>query len=118
MSKRKRAVSASTAASPGVSRSMSSVATPAVWGASATTCEEVDADASVRVLVLRGAGGRAFVSGTDISQFSAFTTAEDGLAYERELERRVARLERVAKPVIAQIEGYALGGGFSLAAAC
>src|SRR5436190_21271381 len=82
------------------------------------TCEEVDADGSVRVLVLRGAGGRAFVSGTDISQFTAFTGAEDGLAYERELERRVARLERVAKPVIAQIEGYAVGGGFSLAAAC
>ena len=82
------------------------------------TCEEVDADASVRVLVLRGAGGQAFVSGTDISQFTAFTGAEAGLAYERELERRVARLERVAKPVIAQIEGYAVGGGFSLAAAC
>ncbi|HEY3064245.1 MAG TPA: enoyl-CoA hydratase/isomerase family protein [Methylomirabilota bacterium] len=80
------------------------------------TCEEVDADDSVRVLVLRGAGGKAFVAGTDISQFQAFKTAEDGLEYERGGDRRVGRLERVTKPVIAQIEGYAVGGGFGLAA--
>jgi enoyl-CoA hydratase/carnithine racemase len=82
------------------------------------TCEEVDADDSVRVLVLRGAGGQAFVAGTDITQFTAFTTAGDGLAYERELERRIARLERVSKPVIGQIQGAAVGGGFGIAAAC
>ena len=82
------------------------------------TCEQVDADDSVRVLVLRGAGGKAFIAGTDIAQFTAFTTAADGLAYERELERRVARLERVAKPVIAQIQGFATGGGLEIAAAC
>ena len=80
------------------------------------TCEEVDADDSVRVLVLRGAGGKAFVAGTDISQFQVFKTAEDGLEYERGGDRRVGRLERVTKPVIAQIEGYAVGGGFGLAA--
>jgi len=81
------------------------------------TCEEVDADDTVRVLVLRGAGGKAFVAGTDISQFTAFETAEDGLAYERGGDRRVGRLERVRKPVIAQIQGYAVGGGFGIAAA-
>jgi enoyl-CoA hydratase/carnithine racemase len=82
------------------------------------TCEEVDADDSVRVLVLRGAGGRAFVAGTDISQFKAFRTAEDGIEYERDGERRIGRLERVRKPVIAQVQGYAVGGGFGIAAAC
>ena len=82
------------------------------------TCEQVDADDSVRVLVLRGAGGKAFIAGTDIAQFTAFTAADAGLAYERELERRVARLERVAKPVIAQIQGFATGGGLEIAAAC
>jgi enoyl-CoA hydratase len=81
------------------------------------TCEEVDADDSVRVLVLRGAGGKAFVAGTDISQFKAFQTAEDGIQYEKDGERRIGRLERVRKPVIAQIEGYAVGGGFGIAAA-
>ena len=81
-------------------------------------CDEVDADDSVRVLVLRGAGGKAFVSGTDISQFTAFATAEDGIAYERDGDERMDRLERVGKPVIAQIEGYAVGAGFKIAAAC
>jgi enoyl-CoA hydratase/carnithine racemase len=82
------------------------------------TCEEVDADDSVRVLVLRGAGGKAFVAGTDISQFKTFKTAEDGIQYERDGERRTSRLERVGKPVIAQIEGFAVGGGFAIAAVC
>jgi enoyl-CoA hydratase/carnithine racemase len=81
-------------------------------------CDEVDADDSVRALVLRGAGGKAFVAGTDISQFTTFATAEDGIAYERDGDERMDRLERVTKPVIAQIEGYAVGAGFKIAAAC
>src|SRR3990170_8345688 len=79
-------------------------------------CEEVDADDSVRVLVLKGAGGKAFVAGTDISQFTQFQGAEDGLKYERDGDKRAGRIARVTKPVIAQIEGYAVGGGFGLAA--
>ncbi len=82
------------------------------------TCEEVDRDDTIRVFVLRGAGGKAFVAGTDIGQFRAFETAEAGIAYERDGDARMARLERVRKPVIAQIEGYAVGGGFRIAAAC
>jgi enoyl-CoA hydratase/carnithine racemase len=81
-------------------------------------CEEVDADDSVRVLVLRGAGGKAFVAGTDIGQFKVFDRAEDGIAYERDGDKRMARLEAVRKPVIAQIEGFAVGGGFRIATAC
>ena len=80
------------------------------------TCEEVDADESVRVLVLKGAGGKAFVAGTDISQFSEFKTGEDGLKYEREGNERMGRIARVSKPVIAQIEGFAVGGGLGIAA--
>ncbi len=81
-------------------------------------CDEVDADDSVRVLVLRGAGGKAFVAGTDIAQFEVFETAEEGIRYERDGDERMDRIERVRKPVIAQIEGYAVGGGFRIAAAC
>jgi enoyl-CoA hydratase/carnithine racemase len=79
-------------------------------------CEEADADDAVRVLVLKGAGGKAFVAGTDISQFTDFKGAEDGLRYERDGDRRTGRLARVSKPVIAQIEGPAVGGGFGIAA--
>ncbi|MEO6408703.1 MAG: enoyl-CoA hydratase/isomerase family protein [Burkholderiaceae bacterium] len=80
------------------------------------TCVEVDADESVRVLVLKGAGGKAFVAGTDISQFSEFKSGEDGLKYERDNNHRTGRVARVCKPVIAQIEGVAVGGGFGIAA--
>jgi enoyl-CoA hydratase/carnithine racemase len=85
------------------------------------TCEEVDADESIRVLVLKGAAGKdgrvnAFVAGTDISQFTRFEGAEDGLRYERDGDQRSGRIARVKKPVIAQIQGYAVGGGLAIAA--
>ena len=79
-------------------------------------CEEVDADDSIRVLVLKGAGGKAFVAGTDIGQFTEFKSGEDGLRYERDADQRMGRIARVKKPVIAQIQGYAVGGGFGIAA--
>jgi enoyl-CoA hydratase len=91
------------------------------WGMYARlqeVCDAVDADDAVRVFVVRGAGGKAFVSGTDISQFTAFESADDGIRYERDGDACIDRLERVRKPVIAQIEGYAVGAGFKIAAAC
>ena len=78
-------------------------------------CEEVDADDGIRVLVLKGAGGKAFVAGSDISQFTKFQGSEDGLRYEHDNDRRSGRVARVRKPVIAQIEGVAVGGGFGIA---
>jgi len=80
------------------------------------TCEEVDADDSVRVLVLKGAGGKAFVAGTDIGQFTEFKSGEDGLRYESDNEKRAGRLAILKKPVIAQIQGFAVGGGLGIAA--
>lgn len=82
------------------------------------TCERVDTDATVRVLLLRGAGDRAFVAGTDISQFEAFKSEQDGLDYEAQMDRIIGRLEAVTKPTIALIRGYAVGGGASIALAC
>ena len=79
-------------------------------------CEEVDNDDAIRVLVLKGAGGKAFVAGTDISQFTKFKGAEDGLKYERDGDKRSGRISKVKKPVIAQIEGVCVGGGFGIAA--
>lgn len=81
-------------------------------------CESLDQDEAVRVVVVQGAGERAFVAGTDISQFRAFQTEEDGVEYEERLERFVGRLESLGKPTIAKIRGYAVGGGASLALAC
>jgi enoyl-CoA hydratase len=81
-------------------------------------CERADTDDSVRVLVLRGAGGRAFVAGTDIAQFLEFTSGDDGIAYEERITRVVNRLEDVTVPTVAAVEGACVGGGLALAAAC
>jgi len=81
-------------------------------------CERVDRDAAVRVLVFRGAGGKAFVAGTDIAQFQEFKNREDGLKYEERLDHVLERLERVTKPTIAQVEGVAAGGGCAIALTC
>lgn len=81
-------------------------------------CDRVDDQPDVRVLVLRGAGGKAFVAGTDIAQFRAFRSAQDGIDYERRIDAVLDRLERVAAPTIAQIDGVATGGGCAVAAAC
>jgi enoyl-CoA hydratase/carnithine racemase len=90
----------------------------AMYEAVVEACERVDRDESIRVLVLRGAGGKAFVAGTDISQFQTFTDRQDGLKYEERLDRVLDRLERVTKPTIAQVEGVAAGGGCAIALVC
>ena len=82
------------------------------------TCERVDADDSIRVLVLRGAGDKAFVSGTDIRQFLAFKTREDALGYEARLEKSIGRLYAMKTPTIAMLQGDAVGGGLFMAISC
>ena len=89
----------------------------AMYEALVEACDQVDAAPDVRVFVLRGAAG-TFVSGTDIAQFTTFERPDDGLAYERQLDAVIDRLERVKKPTIAQIEGVAAGGGCAIAFAC
>jgi enoyl-CoA hydratase len=81
-------------------------------------CGRLDADASVRVVILRGAGDRAFVSGTDIRQFQSFKTRDDALAYEARISRVLNRIAGLTKPTIAMIQGDAVGGGLFMALAC
>ena len=81
-------------------------------------CEQLRADASVRVVTFRGAGGQAFVAGTDIEQFKAFRSGEDGVAYEQQIDECIARLESLPMPTVAVIEGWTIGGGLAIATAC
>ncbi len=81
-------------------------------------CERADESDDIRVLVLRGAGDKAFVAGTDISQFASFTSGDDGIAYEEGITRVVNRLEDVTVPTVAAVRGYCVGGGLAIAAAC
>jgi len=90
----------------------------AMYEALVDACERVDRDDAIRVLVLRGAGGKAFVAGTHISQFRSFRDREDGIKYEERLDHVLDRLERVTKPTIAQVQGVAAGGGCAIALVC
>lgn len=81
-------------------------------------CAEVEADSEIRVMIVRGTGGKAFASGTDISQFEQVQGAQGGLDYERRVEKSISALESLSKPVIAAIEGYAVGAGAVMALVC
>ncbi len=81
-------------------------------------CAELQKDRSVRAVVFRGAGGKAFIAGTDIAQFLKFTSGEDGIAYEERMEGYLAALEALPMPTIAVVEGFAIGGGLAIAACC
>lgn len=92
--------------------------TMAMYDALAEFCDQVEASDEVRVAVVRGAGGKAFVSGTDINHFRDFREPKDGIEYERRIETVLARLEQVPVPTVAVVDGYATGGGLTIAAAC
>ena len=84
----------------------------------ARACDEIMNDPGVRVAVFRGAGGKAFVAGTDIAQFAAFESGEDGIAYEDKVETYLSRVERLPMPTLCVVEGWAVGGGMAIANAC
>ncbi|HEX7967907.1 MAG TPA: enoyl-CoA hydratase/isomerase family protein [Stellaceae bacterium] len=84
----------------------------------ADACGKVNADRSVKAMLLTGAGDKAFAAGTDISQFRAFNTPEDALAYESRIDRVVGAVEECRVPTIAAIAGACTGGGAGIAAAC
>jgi enoyl-CoA hydratase/carnithine racemase len=84
----------------------------------AEICTIVDGDPAVKVMLLTGAGDKAFAAGTDISQFRSFATQEDALAYEGRMDRVLGVLERCRVPSIAAIAGACTGGGAAIAAAC
>jgi enoyl-CoA hydratase/carnithine racemase len=84
----------------------------------AEICRQAERDSRVRVLVLTGAGGKAFASGTDISQFRAFSRPEDALGYEARIERVLDAIESCPIPTIAAIAGTCTGGGLSIAGCC
>jgi enoyl-CoA hydratase len=90
----------------------------AMWERLREIAGELNADPGVRVVVLTGAGNAAFVSGTDIAEFRAFTSGDDGVAYERRIEAVVRALEDIRVPAIAAIAGACTGGGVSVATTC
>src|SRR3974390_3864770 len=84
----------------------------------AAICDEANRDRAIKVLVLQGAGDRAFASGTDINQFRAFTTPQHALEYESRIDRVLTQLEQCRVPTIAAITGACTGGGAGTCARC
>jgi enoyl-CoA hydratase/carnithine racemase len=84
----------------------------------AAICEGLRGNADVRCVVFRGAGGEAFVAGTDIEQFREFTSGDDGVAYERRIDEGIARVANLPMATLAVVEGWCVGGGLAIATAC
>ena len=84
----------------------------------AEICASVPTDGSVKVLIIRGAGERAFAAGTDMTQFRGFATPQDAWDYEARMDGVLDRIERCPVPTIAAISGACTGGGAAIAACC
>jgi enoyl-CoA hydratase/carnithine racemase len=90
-----------------------------MWRAATAALEQFEQDASVGVIVLTGAGGKAFVSGADISKFESERDTLDAVAeYNAAVDRFGQALGESSKPTIAMIRGYCLGGGVGIAVCC
>lgn len=90
-----------------------------MWEAFADYLEAFAQDPEVRVVVVTGAGGKAFVSGADISKFEDERASEEGVKrYNKAVERGYSTAHTFPKPTIAMIRGYCIGGGMGLATCC
>lgn len=90
-----------------------------MWQAIPGILDAFEADPAIRVIALTGAGGRAFVSGADISQFAEQRSNEEQIAaYDRVSGAATQAIKAVRKPTVAVIRGYCIGGGLGIAATC
>jgi len=90
----------------------------AMYEGLAEICGRIGATHEAKALVITGAGDKAFAAGTDIAQFREFKSGEDGIAYERKMDRILDTIERCAVPTIAAVAGFCTGGGAAIAAVC
>lgn len=83
-----------------------------------TICIDLASNPNIRVAILRGAGGKSFVSGSDIAQFASFEDGNDGIAYEAGIDDYLTPLAMLPFPSIAVIDAMAVGGGLAIASCC
>jgi enoyl-CoA hydratase len=89
--------------------------TVAMWEAIPAAISDLCVDRQIRVIVLRGAGDQAFVSGADISEFETTRTGDNAEKYEQTNARAFSAIASAAKPVLAMIHGFCVGGGTAIA---
>jgi enoyl-CoA hydratase len=90
----------------------------AMWCAMRDYCYAIAKDNSVRVVTFRGAGGKAFVSGSDISEFGKMQSGRDGIIYERGIDEYIGAVEALPMTTIAIVDGWAVGGGLNIVCGC
>lgn len=91
----------------------------AMWEAIPVVLKAFEQDPGIRAVVLQGAGGKAFVSGANISQFDTLRSGEEAVqAYEVVAEAAQLALYNYDKPTLAYIQGYCIGGGLNIALCC
>ena len=90
-----------------------------MWEAIPKVLDRFEQDPQIRVIVLKGEGDKAFVSGADVSQYEKQRSSAEGIQYYEEIAGRVAeRLQSCDKVIIAMIRGYCLGAGVNIALCC
>jgi len=90
----------------------------AMYEGLAEICGRIAQTREVKALVISGAGDKAFAAGTDIAQFRDFRNGDDGIAYERKMDRILDTIERCPVPTLASVAGFCTGGGAAIAAVC
>lgn len=89
----------------------------ATLGEIAQVAAELEANEEVRVVIVTGEGSKAFIAGADIAEMAPMNPVE-GMKFSERGHAALSALENMSKPVIAAVNGYALGGGFEVALAC
>jgi enoyl-CoA hydratase len=92
--------------------------TVAMYESLQSICQDIAKNPNIRVAIFRGAGGKSFVSGSDIAQFTSFKDGEDGVRYEAAIHEYLNPLATLPIPTIAVIDGMAVGGGLAIATCC
>lgn len=89
-----------------------------IWVTISKFVQQVEEDPDVKVLVIRGADHTSFTAGADINEFKTIRADEIGAKKYNDATNRVEKLTKMTKPSIAMIQGYCIGGGIEIAAAC
>ena len=92
--------------------------TSQMWHDLRDAARDIAADKNIRVVTFRGVGGKAFISGTDISKFADYKTGHQGVDYERDIDICMGAIDEIPCTTIAIVDGWAVGGGLNISSAC
>jgi enoyl-CoA hydratase/carnithine racemase len=92
--------------------------TSRMWHDLRDAARDIAADPNIRVATFRGVGGKAFISGTDISKFADYETGQQGVDYERDIDICMGAIDEIPCTTIAIVDGWAVGGGLNISSAC